>query len=99
MRPLRLPPLLLLCVDLAVGLAPQGRWDNFNFAPKSKTVYPAAIHSSEGSLQNAQQLVENKGSAILTGQGSWVALDYGMEVRLSFHSQSVLALFNDRSAD
>lgn len=64
-----------------LGLAPNGPWDAFNFAPKSKTVYPAAIHSLTGSVQNAQRLVLNAGTATLTGKGSWVALDYGVEVR------------------
>ncbi|KAF9007092.1 Six-hairpin glycosidase-like protein [Cyathus striatus] len=62
------------------GLAPSGKWDSFNFAPKSKTVYPAAIHSSQGTVKNAQKLVRNQGSATLSGQGSWVALDFGVEV-------------------
>lgn len=64
------------------GRAPPGAWDAFNYAPTSKTVYPAAIHSVSGSVQNAQRLVHNGGSATITGQGSWVALDYGIEVRI-----------------
>ncbi|KAF8890923.1 Six-hairpin glycosidase [Infundibulicybe gibba] len=62
------------------ALAPSGPWDAFNFAPNSKTVYPTAIHSSHGTIQNVQRLVSNQGSATITGQGSWVALDYGVEV-------------------
>src|ERR1700742_1825255 len=69
----------LLCSTFA--LAPLGPWDQFNFAPESKTVYPTAIHSSHGTVQNAQRLVANMGSATLSGKGTWVALDYGREVR------------------
>ncbi|KAJ7197058.1 Six-hairpin glycosidase [Mycena rebaudengoi] len=63
-----------------LGLAPKGPWDAFNYAPKSKTVYPAAIRQIEGFVQNPQRLVNNVGSAKLSGQGSWVALDFGVEV-------------------
>ncbi|KAF9459381.1 Six-hairpin glycosidase [Collybia nuda] len=62
------------------GRAPPGAWDVFNYAPTSKTVYPTAIHSVSGSVQNAQGLVGNAGSATINGVGSWVALDYGKEV-------------------
>jgi hypothetical protein len=65
-----------------LGLAPKGPWDAFNYAPKSKTVYPAAIRQIEGFVQNPQRLVNNVGSAKLSGQGSWVALDFGVEVRI-----------------
>ncbi|KAG5720851.1 hypothetical protein E4T56_gene17351, partial [Termitomyces sp. T112] len=66
----------------ALALAPAGPWDSFNFAPTSKTVYPAAIHSisSQGMVTNTQLLVSNSGSATLSGKGAWVALDYGVEV-------------------
>ncbi|KAJ7118101.1 glycoside hydrolase family 78 protein [Mycena epipterygia] len=64
----------------ALGLAPPGPWDAFNFAPKSKTVYPSAIRETEGTVTNSQRLVNNAGSATLTGQGSWIALDFGVEV-------------------
>ncbi|KAG5340251.1 hypothetical protein C0989_002353 [Termitomyces sp. Mn162] len=66
----------------ALALAPAGPWDSFNFAPISKTVYPAAIHSisSQGMVTNTQLLVSNSGSATLSGKGAWVALDYGVEV-------------------
>jgi hypothetical protein len=65
----------------ALGLAPSGPWDAFNYAPKSKTVYPAAIREMEGTVTNSDRLVDNAGSATLSGQGSWVTLDFGVEVR------------------
>jgi hypothetical protein len=73
---------LSLLVGSAVGLAPQGPWDAFNFAPKSKTVYPAAIRETEGTVTNSELLVNNGGSATLTGQGTFVALDFGVEVNI-----------------
>ncbi|KAG6855785.1 hypothetical protein H0H87_010831 [Tephrocybe sp. NHM501043] len=72
--------ILLLFIALAYARAPAGPWDKFNYAPKSKTVYPSAIHSQHGEVQNAQKLVGNAGVANLAGKGSWVALDFGIEV-------------------
>ena len=65
----------------AWGLAPPGKWDAFNIAPRAKTVYPTAIHSTDGSVMGAELLVGNKGAATLAGGGSWIALDFGLEVR------------------
>ncbi|KAH7922494.1 glycoside hydrolase family 78 protein [Leucogyrophana mollusca] len=64
----------------ALGLAPSGPWDAFNISPKSKTIYPKAIHTVEGSVQNPLNLLSSAGGATLSGNGSWVALDFGMEV-------------------
>lgn len=72
---------VLSILPLVLGSAPPGPWDAFNFAPKSKTVWPAAIHSFEGRVTNAARLVRNAGSATLQSKGSWVALDFGVEVR------------------
>jgi hypothetical protein len=69
-------------LDFAFARAPAGPWDQFNYAPSSKTVYPTAIHSSKGTVQDAVKLVGNKGPATISGKGSWVALDYGKEVIL-----------------
>jgi hypothetical protein len=80
MELLRTSLLLLLSAVLAYGRAPHGPWDAFNYAPKSKTVYPAAIHSLQGSVKDSQRLVLNAGSATISTRGSWVALDYGVEV-------------------
>ncbi|EPQ55724.1 Six-hairpin glycosidase [Gloeophyllum trabeum ATCC 11539] len=60
--------------------APSGPWDAFNYAPKSKTVWPAAIHRVEGTVDGATNLVDNEGPATLAGNGSWLTLDYGVEV-------------------
>ncbi|KDR78125.1 hypothetical protein GALMADRAFT_94657 [Galerina marginata CBS 339.88] len=62
------------------GRAPAGPWDAFNPAPKSKTVYPAAIHSTNGAVSHASSLVNNAGRASLSESGSWIALDFGVEV-------------------
>ncbi|KAJ7881488.1 glycoside hydrolase family 78 protein [Mycena olivaceomarginata] len=70
----------LLLAPVALGLAPSGPWDAFNYAPKSKTVYPAAIREVEGTVTDSERLVNNAGSATLSGQGSWVTLDFGVEV-------------------
>ncbi|KAH9476748.1 hypothetical protein JR316_0010663 [Psilocybe cubensis] len=71
---------VLLGLDLSYASAPSGPWDAFNLAPESKTVYPAAIHSSHGTVKNSNLLVKNKGKASLSTNGSWIALDFGIEV-------------------
>ncbi|KAF5329398.1 hypothetical protein D9619_009233 [Psilocybe cf. subviscida] len=78
MRPTLL--ISLIWAGTAVGTAPKGPWDAFNLAPRSKTVYPTAIHSSNGHVTNANLLAQNKGSATLSGNQAWVALDFGVEV-------------------
>ncbi|PPR00991.1 hypothetical protein CVT24_000284 [Panaeolus cyanescens] len=76
-----LVPLQALLALPAFSLAPKGSWDTFNYAPKSKTVYPTAIHSQYGSVTDAAHLIgANGGKAFLLTSGSWVALDFGVEV-------------------
>ncbi|KAG6864815.1 hypothetical protein C0991_007001 [Blastosporella zonata] len=77
---LRTSVILLLSAALAYARAPAGPWDDFNYAPESKTVHPKAIHSTFGEVRDAQRLVQNAGPATLVGKGSWVALDFGGEV-------------------
>lgn len=82
----------------AFAVSPKGLWDTFNYAPPSRTVWPVAVRSFHGSVRGAQQLLDNKGSATLAGNGSWVALDFGKEVipRLFLAHESLIIL--DRSA-
>ncbi|KAK6987718.1 Six-hairpin glycosidase [Favolaschia claudopus] len=84
--------LSVLLLPSSLALAPAGPWDAFNYAPKSKTVYPAAIREVEGAVTNSELLVNNLGSATLEAEGSWVALDFGVEVggliSLNFDSTS-----------
>ena len=70
--------LLLGALTFAGASAPAGPWDSFNYAPKSKTVKPSSIKEVHGTVRNAKNLV-SKGSATLSGSGSWVALDFGIE--------------------
>ncbi|KAK7035063.1 hypothetical protein R3P38DRAFT_2772098 [Favolaschia claudopus] len=48
----------LSLATLSLALAPRRPWDAFNYAPKSRTVYPDAIRVAEGTVQ----IVKNKGS-------------------------------------
>lgn len=64
--------------------APAGPWDAFNYAPESKTVYPSAVRQVQGNVVAAENLVGSGGeggSAVLEGEGSYVVLDFGKEVR------------------
>ncbi|KAJ6623288.1 Six-hairpin glycosidase [Mycena sp. CBHHK59/15] len=93
MKEISLLGIVFFSVPTVLALAPSGPWDAFNYAPKSKTVYPAAIRQVEGPAQNTTCLVNNAGAATLSGQGSWVALDFGVEVGglISLNFDSVTA--------
>lgn len=59
--------------------APSGPWDAFNFAPESRTVYPRSVRETYGNVTDAEGVLSN-GSLIISGDGSYVALDFGYEV-------------------
>ncbi|TFK45478.1 glycoside hydrolase family 78 protein [Heliocybe sulcata] len=64
-----------------VARAPSGPWDVFNYAPASKTVYPARVYGVTGSVSGADGLVDgNAGQAVFSSNGSYVTLDFGKEV-------------------
>ncbi|EKM79027.1 hypothetical protein AGABI1DRAFT_40786 [Agaricus bisporus var. burnettii JB137-S8] len=63
----------------AFGLAPPGPWDRFNIAPKDRISRPTIIHSIEGNVRNADALI-GSGTATFNGNGSFVTLDFGLEV-------------------
>ena len=62
------------------GSAPSGPWDVFNLAPASRVVRPVAIKEVTGSIQNAHGLVSEAGRTTLSGNQSWLTLDFGKEV-------------------
>ncbi|PCH42962.1 glycoside hydrolase family 78 protein [Wolfiporia cocos MD-104 SS10] len=70
---------LLLLSTPIICAAPSGPWDQFNLAPGSRIVHPKAIHNLSGTVENAINLLAN-GSATLSGNGSYVTLDFGQEV-------------------
>ncbi|KZT65106.1 glycoside hydrolase family 78 protein [Daedalea quercina L-15889] len=78
MTPGRVLGLLLLATS-ALGAAPSGPWDAFNFAPPSRTVYPRYVRQSGGNVTGATNLL-SEGSTTLSGNGSYVTLDFGYEV-------------------
>ena len=73
----------LLFAGFAWASAPSGPWDSFNYAPKSRTVTPVAVKEIHGIVSHANALA-SQGSATLSGNGSWIALDFGIEVNLPF---------------
>lgn len=52
-----------------------GSWDQYNFSPTSRTVYPASILSSSGTF-----ISNYPGTATLKGNGSQLIFDFGKEV-------------------
>ncbi|PFH50188.1 glycoside hydrolase family 78 protein [Amanita thiersii Skay4041] len=78
---------LLLFPSNVIGRAPSGPWDQFNYAPDSKSVQPVSIHSTHGTVTSStsHRTLHAGGNAVvgdvtLRGAGSWVALDFGVEV-------------------
>ena len=65
---------------LAGASAPRGAWDVFNYAPHSRTVRPTTIYKTGGSVSNAWDLLSGTDSATLSGNGSYISLDFGKEV-------------------
>ncbi|KAK0451165.1 Six-hairpin glycosidase [Desarmillaria tabescens] len=66
-------------LPIVFARAPGGPWDSFNYAPKSKTVYPRDVYKIAGSVPGARNMVGNTGSATLSPD-SWFTLDFGIEV-------------------
>ncbi|RPD52570.1 Six-hairpin glycosidase [Lentinus tigrinus ALCF2SS1-6] len=70
---------ILAVLRVVDASAPAGPWDAFNYAPKSRTVSPTSIKHTAGTVQSPHGLVSN-GPTTIVGNGSWVALDFGIEV-------------------
>ncbi|KAH9943643.1 Six-hairpin glycosidase [Amylocystis lapponica] len=64
---------------LSLGSAPLGPWDNFNYAPGTRIVRPRAIFQVNGAVSSPEGLLSNSGATFVS-DGSWVALDFGLEV-------------------
>ncbi|TFK60970.1 Six-hairpin glycosidase [Pluteus cervinus] len=97
---------ILAVAEGVKAVAPSGPWDAFNYAPASKTVYPTKVHSTSGFIQNPDRLVrtsslsnttdgsiEKEGQTTIAGGGSWIALDFGIEVggliSMNFHTPEI----------
>ncbi|KAI0338612.1 Six-hairpin glycosidase [Trametopsis cervina] len=72
--------LLATLVGPVVSYAPKGPWDQFNYAPSSKTVRPVDIKETQGFFQNAQAILGDTGQGTLYGNQTWITLDFGKEV-------------------
>lgn len=62
--------------------APAGPWGSFNFAPASRLAYPKTVREVHGNVSDASNLLFN-GSLTLSGDGSYVTLDFGLEVSVN----------------
>ena len=76
---------LTFTVVVAIGAAPAGPWDAFNLAPATRIVRPTSIKEVSGPIQNAHALLTQTGRATLSGNQSWLTLDFGKEVRFFIH--------------
>ena len=73
-----------LLAALLAGLAPTAGaatapWEHYILAPASRTVAPTAVLRTQGTVSGAQNLISG-GSTRLSGNGSYVVLDFGREV-------------------
>ncbi|KAL5507624.1 hypothetical protein ACEPAH_7080 [Sanghuangporus vaninii] len=69
-----------LLTATALASAPRGPWDAFNYAPKSRLVRPTGVFQTVGSVVNAKELLSETGTASITGNASYLTLDFGKEV-------------------
>ncbi|KAF9440931.1 glycoside hydrolase family 78 protein [Macrolepiota fuliginosa MF-IS2] len=76
------PLAILSLISFQVAaVAPPGPWDSFNFAPKDRTSHPTSIRTVSGEVQNMDALVNSSaGATTLSGNGSFVVVDFGQEV-------------------
>ncbi|KAI0684564.1 glycoside hydrolase family 78 protein [Cytidiella melzeri] len=72
--------MLIVLSASILASAPSGPWDAFNYAPSSRTVRPVLIREVQGRVTNAEGLLADGGQATLSGNESWVTLDFGKEV-------------------
>jgi hypothetical protein len=93
--------ILLSLSSLTVASAPSGPWDTFNYAPASKLVRPVIVKQIQGTVKNAEELFTADGQATLSGNGSYVTLDFGKEVCIFklYSSISVNSIVTIRSED
>ena len=89
---------ILACLIIGCGLssvtasAPSGPWDDFNYAPSSRTVSPTAIYKYEGTVDNPEGILDSDAqSATLNGAGTWISVDFGKEVR---HLRELAPIFS-----
>lgn len=64
----------------AAASAPSGPWDDFNYAPASRTVYPTSVYETSGDVSNVGSLVSSDSGPATLSAGSWLTLDFGKEV-------------------
>ncbi|KAI4521109.1 glycoside hydrolase family 78 protein [Schizophyllum commune Loenen D] len=75
--------LLLLCALLTctTASAPSDPWNDFNYAPASRIVYPQRIYGTNGDVEHEDSLLSaDAGSPTLSGADAWVTIDFGKEV-------------------
>lgn len=54
-------------------------YEQYILAPKSRTVLPVSVHSSNGSVTNPESLTSSNGSSIFTGDAA-TAYDFGINI-------------------
>lgn len=84
-------------ISTASAAAPKGAWDAFNLAPSARVVRPVSVKEIAGTVSNGQSLVSEAGRATLSGNQTWITLDFGKEVRLGHLQQRRISCATSRS--
>ncbi|KIY50193.1 glycoside hydrolase family 78 protein [Fistulina hepatica ATCC 64428] len=64
---------------LVAARAPTGPWDEFNYAPSTRLVSPATIHTISGATLVVAENVTNGTAYEFSGNGSYIVFDFGKE--------------------
>jgi hypothetical protein len=72
--------LLSICASLAAVVPTLASpYEQYILAPKSRTLYPISVHSSNGSVTNPESLTSSNGSSVFTGIAA-TAYDFGINI-------------------
>jgi hypothetical protein len=72
--------LLSICAGLAAVVPTLASpYEQYILAPKSRTLYPISVHSSNGSVTNPESLSSSNGSSVFTGVAA-TAYDFGINI-------------------
>jgi hypothetical protein len=72
--------LIPVCARLAaVAPALASPYEQYILAPKSRTLYPVSVHSSNGSVRDPESLTSSSGSSVFTDEAA-TAYDFGINI-------------------
>src|SRR5438046_1794695 len=81
MRPAerRTAVMVMLALASLAGAARAAVWDQYNYAPSSRTIGPVSVFKTNGNVINPNNVLSGQATAIV-GAGAYITLDFGKEV-------------------